>query len=138
MISAGPTVEKLDAVRALTNLSSGKMGYAIAQAAQAQGAEVTLVSGPVALSTPAGVNIINVESARDMLSALERALAQGHVDFLLMAAAVADFRVEQVSVDKLKKEKGLKSIEWVENPVLIQSLAKKYPATLSTLPYIYY
>jgi phosphopantothenoylcysteine decarboxylase/phosphopantothenate--cysteine ligase len=90
LITAGPTHEPIDPVRYIANRSSGKQGFAIAAAAQAAGAEVTLISGPVELSDPAGVLVKHVESAREMLHRVEAALP---VDIAIFAAAVADWRV---------------------------------------------
>lgn len=102
MITAGPTREALDPVRYISNHSSGKMGFALAAAAAAAGAEVTLVSGPVNLPTPAGVNRVDVTSAADMLAAVEQQIDQQHV--FIGCAAVADYRAEQVAEQKMKKQ----------------------------------
>lgn len=102
LITAGPTRERIDAVRFLSNDSSGKMGYALAAEASARGARVQLISGPVNLPCPAGVDRIWVESAQDMFEACRSRAAQAQV--LIKAAAVADFTPEQVSPQKLKKE----------------------------------
>src|SRR5690606_14095678 len=101
LVSAGPTFEDIDPVRFLGNRSSGRMGYAIAEVAARAGAEVTLVSGPVALVAPAGVRRINVRSALDMQAAVQAELA-GKAAFI-SAAAVADFRPALVSGSKIKK-----------------------------------
>jgi phosphopantothenoylcysteine decarboxylase/phosphopantothenate--cysteine ligase len=101
LITAGPTYEAIDAVRGITNRSSGKMGYAIARAAQELGAQVTLVSGPVALSTPQGVHRIDVVSAEQMLEAVQQHVATA--DIFISVAAVADYRVAQPSAQKIKK-----------------------------------
>ncbi len=100
LITAGPTRERLDPVRYLTNRSSGKMGYAVAAAAREAGAHVTIVSGPVHLQTPAGVTRINVESARDMYAAVHRQIADA--DVFIAAAAVADFQPVTVAKQKIK------------------------------------
>ena len=102
MVSAGPTCEDLDPVRFLTNRSSGKMGYSIASAAAARGAEVTLVSGPVELPAPAGVEVVNIRSAKDMFR--EITSRQDSADIIIKAAAVADYRPETVSDNKIKKK----------------------------------
>ena len=102
VVTAGPTVEPIDPVRVLTNRSSGKMGYAIAAAARDAGARVTLVSGPVALATPAGVTVVRVETATELRDAVLAALATA--DAVVMAAAVADYRPAEVAAGKLKKE----------------------------------
>ena len=101
LVSAGPTREAIDPVRFLTNRSSGKMGFAVARAARARGAEVTLVTGPVALADPPGVRVIRVESAAQMRAALLEHFLQ--CDVLVMAAAVADFRPRQQAPAKIKK-----------------------------------
>ncbi len=101
LVSAGPTCEQIDPVRYITNRSSGKMGYAIAEAAQARGAEVTLVSGPVHIPVPAGVTCIDVRSSADMCAALEKEFE--NCDALIMAAAPADFTPQTVAEQKIKK-----------------------------------
>src|SRR5437660_544624 len=100
LVTSGPTHEPIDPVRYLANRSSGKQGHAIARAAAQAGAEVILVSGPVNLPDPAGVKTVRVETARDMLSAVEAALP---ADIAVFAAAVADWRAEQAGTHKLKK-----------------------------------
>ena len=108
-VTAGPTQEALDPVRCLTNHSTGRMGYAVARAAAARGAEVTLVSGPTALKKPAYVETVDVVSAQDMFEAVTaRAPEQ---DIIIKAAAVADYRPAQVAQDKIKKHDGELSIE---------------------------
>src|SRR5690606_38028100 len=92
LVTAGPTYERLDPVRFVGNFSSGKMGFAVAQAAQQRGAEVTLVSGPVALPTPAGVHRVDIESASEMFEAVKQ--AADSADIVVMTAAVADFKPE--------------------------------------------
>jgi len=101
LITAGPTRERIDPVRFISNRSSGKMGFAVAQAAREAGAEVMLVCGPVALATPPGVERINVESAADMLVAVSREVARA--DIFISTAAVADYRPMQTSDQKIKK-----------------------------------
>lgn len=101
LITAGPTFEPIDPVRGITNLSSGKMGYAIARAAREAGADVTLVSGPTALATPYGVHRINVQTAQQMHDVVMSRIAAQHV--FIAVAAVADWRVANVSAQKLKK-----------------------------------
>ena len=123
LISAGPTYEALDPVRGITNLSSGKMGFALATAAQQAGAQVTLVAGPVALATPHGVRRIDVRSALDMQAAV---LAQaGQADVFIATAAVADWRPAQVAVEKIKKDGGggMTAIQWQENPDILAEVA---------------
>lgn len=107
-VTAGPTQESLDPVRFLTNHSSGKMGYAIAREAMLRGAEVTLISGPVALKPVPGVKLVKITTAQDMLEAVQAALPQ--TDILIKAAAVADYRPATVADEKLKKKDGELSI----------------------------
>jgi phosphopantothenoylcysteine decarboxylase / phosphopantothenate---cysteine ligase len=122
IVTAGPTAEPIDPVRVITNRSSGKQGYAIASALAALGAEVTLVSGPVALPAPAGVRRVAVETAREMLAACEAALP---ADIAVCVAAVADWRPETVGAAKIKKAAGgPPPIALVENPDILASLAK--------------
>jgi phosphopantothenoylcysteine decarboxylase/phosphopantothenate--cysteine ligase len=124
VVTAGPTVEDLDPVRALTNRSSGKMGFAIAESAARRGARVSLIAGPVALATPAGIERIDVRSALDMQAALARALGdpQEPVAALVMCAAVADYRPREQSPAKLKRSTGNLSIELVPNPDLLAEI----------------
>ena len=123
LITAGPTFEALDPVRGLTNHSSGKMGFAIAAAARAAGAQVTLVAGPVHLPTPRGVQRINVQSARDMLAAVQSALED--VSIFIAAAAVADWRPADFSTKKIKKDGSgaVPSLAFVENPDSLATVA---------------
>ncbi|WP_172135358.1 bifunctional phosphopantothenoylcysteine decarboxylase/phosphopantothenate--cysteine ligase CoaBC [Adlercreutzia sp. ZJ473] len=126
MVTAGPTVEPLDAVRYLSNYSSGKMGYALAAAAAARGAQVTLVSGPVALEAPAGVDVIRVKTAREMLDAARAPFAGA--DIAVFTAAVADFRPARPADRKLKKgadDAALRAVELVENPDVLATLARE-------------
>lgn len=104
VVTAGPTREKIDPVRYITNHSSGKMGYALAEAALARGAKVHLVSGPVQLQTPMAAELIQVQSAADMSTAVKNLMQEAEV--LIMAAAVADFTPVEVSAKKIKKEAG--------------------------------
>jgi phosphopantothenoylcysteine decarboxylase/phosphopantothenate--cysteine ligase len=122
VITAGPTHEAIDPVRYIANRSSGKQGYAIARAAAAAGAKVTLVSGPVALPDPSGVKTIRVESARDMLLAVQAMLP---ADVGIFAAAVADWRTADEIVQKLKKDaSGPPKLALVENPDILATIAK--------------
>ena len=123
LITAGPTFEALDPVRGLTNHSSGKMGFAIAAAARAAGAQVTLVAGPVHLPTPRGVQRISVPSARDMLAAVQSALED--VSIFIAAAAVADWRPADFSTKKIKKDGSgaVPSLAFVENPDILATVA---------------
>jgi phosphopantothenoylcysteine decarboxylase/phosphopantothenate--cysteine ligase len=122
LITAGPTHEPIDPVRYIANRSSGKQGYAIAAAAQAAGADVSLISGPVELDDPAGVTVTRVESAREMLDRVEAALP---VDVAIFAAAVADWRVAHEGGQKLKKTAtGLPPLQLVENPDILATISK--------------
>ena len=122
LITAGPTHEPIDPVRYIANRSSGKQGFAIAAAAQAAGAEVTLISGPVELRDPTGVAVKHVESARDMLQQVEAALP---ADIAIFAAAVADWRVANAGEQKLKKTSaGMPPLQLVENPDILATIAK--------------
>ena len=127
LITAGPTFEAIDPVRGITNLSSGKMGFAIARAAQEAGAEVTLVAGPVYLPTPAGVRRIDVQSAQQMFDAV-LPLAAVHSVFVA-TAAVADWRPAQLADHKIKKDGSGKvpGFEMVENPDILAAVAKLNP-----------
>jgi phosphopantothenoylcysteine decarboxylase/phosphopantothenate--cysteine ligase len=128
LVSAGPTQEPIDPVRVITNLSSGKMGYAVAHAAQEAGAQVTLVSGPVALATPPGVARVDVRTAQEMLEAVRRAAAAS--DVFISVAAVADYRAKHPSARKLKKANGAPlTLELEENPDILATIAgmKKPP-----------
>lgn len=122
LLTAGPTFEAIDPVRGITNLSSGRMGYALARAARQAGAEVTLVSGPVALAVPPGVECIKVRSALEMHAAvMVRALS---ADIFIGVAAVADYRVASSAEHKLKKDSGgIAPIELVENPDILAEVA---------------
>jgi phosphopantothenoylcysteine decarboxylase/phosphopantothenate--cysteine ligase len=121
LVTSGPTHEPIDPVRYIANRSSGKQGHAIARAAAEAGAAVTLVSGPVNLAAPPGVDVVHAESARDMLAAVERALP---ADIAIFAAAVADWRVAQASGQKLKKEAGgVPTLAFTENPDILATVA---------------
>src|SRR5882724_11270595 len=122
LITAGPTHEPIDPVRYIANRSSGKQGFAIAAAAQAAGADVVVISGPVELDDPAGVTVSHVESARDMLQRVEAALP---VDIAIFAAAVADWRVANEGSQKLKKTAaGMPPLQLVENPDILATISK--------------
>ncbi|MEY9755764.1 bifunctional phosphopantothenoylcysteine decarboxylase/phosphopantothenate--cysteine ligase CoaBC [Bradyrhizobium yuanmingense] len=122
LITAGPTHEAIDPVRYIANRSSGKQGFAIAAAAQAAGAEVTLVSGPVDLDDPPGVTVKHVESARQMLEQVKAALP---TDVAIFAAAVADWRVANEGEQKLKKTAaGMPPLQLVENPDILATISK--------------
>jgi phosphopantothenoylcysteine decarboxylase/phosphopantothenate--cysteine ligase len=122
LVTSGPTSEPLDPVRVLANRSSGKQGHAIATAAAAAGAEVVLISGPVNLSDPPGVSVVHVETARQMLAAVETALP---ADIAVLAAAVADWRPQQASQSKIKKHGRPPTIELVENPDILSTIAHR-------------
>jgi phosphopantothenoylcysteine decarboxylase / phosphopantothenate---cysteine ligase len=117
IVTAGGTQEPIDPVRMITNRSSGKMGYAIAEAARDRGAEVTLITSPTAISKPVGVDIISVDTATQMKSAVEKTVAQ--FDALIMAAAVADFQPKDVAVNKIKKENGNITLELTNTPDIL-------------------
>jgi len=121
LITAGPTREHLDPIRFLSNCSTGKMGFAVAQAAAARGHQVTLIAGPVALATPHGVTRVDVVSARDMLAAVERLLPP--CDALVMSAAVADWRPAQEADVKLKKAHMSPTLQLVPNPDILKTIA---------------
>lgn len=122
LVTAGPTREPIDPVRFISNHSSGKQGYAIAAACAALGARVTLVAGPTALADPDGVTTIHVETARDMLEAVETALP---ADVFIAVAAVADWRPAQPSDRKLKLDKAsFSSLPLVENPDILKTISR--------------
>ena len=122
LVTAGPTEEPLDPVRVLTNISSGKMGYAVARAAQEAGADVTLVSGPVQLATPHGVVRIDVRTAQEMFDAVKK--VAGACDVFIAVAAVADYKVKDPSPRKIKKANGAAvTLELVENPDILAYVA---------------
>jgi phosphopantothenoylcysteine decarboxylase/phosphopantothenate--cysteine ligase len=121
LITAGPTYEAIDAVRGITNRSSGKMGYAIAQAAVEMGAEVLLVSGPTALTKPQGAQVVNVTSAAEMFEAVKQQVA--NADMFIGVAAVADYRVAQPSEQKIKKSDAVLTLELIPNPDILAYVA---------------
>ena len=128
LVTAGPTLEPIDPVRAITNASSGKMGYAVARAAREAGASVTLVSGPTSLEAPAGVKRIGVRTAREMFDAVRKSL--NGADVFVSVAAVADYRVANASAQKIKKRAGkAMTLELTENPDILAHVAglKKPP-----------
>jgi phosphopantothenoylcysteine decarboxylase / phosphopantothenate---cysteine ligase len=123
LVTAGPTTEPIDPVRYIANRSSGKQGYAIAAAAAAAGADVVLVSGPVLLSDPPGLAVVKVETARQMLQAVEKNLP---ADVAIFAAAVADWRAEHPSDSKIKKQQGrTPALKLVENPDILATIAHR-------------
>ena len=121
LVTAGPTREAIDPVRFVSNRSSGKMGYALAAAARARGHAVCLVSGPVALESPRGVEVVRVTTAADMLAAVRKRVRA--CDLLVMAAAVADWRPKNPARRKLKKSAGPPRIAWEPTPDVLQALA---------------
>ena len=121
LVTAGPTQEPLDPVRFIANRSSGKQGYAIADALAQAGAETVLVSGPVEIAPPAGVKLMRVTTAREMLAACEAALP---ADVAVLAAAVADWRPEVAANTKIKKADAASEIKLVENPDILATIAK--------------
>ncbi|MEO5762496.1 MAG: bifunctional phosphopantothenoylcysteine decarboxylase/phosphopantothenate--cysteine ligase CoaBC [Vicinamibacteria bacterium] len=122
LVSAGPTQEKIDPVRYLSNRSSGKMGYAIADAARMRGATVTLVSGPVSLARPEGVTVVAVESAAEMKVAMDERMAAA--DVIIMSAAVADYRVFTPADRKIKKDAEELQIDLIRNDDILAGLGK--------------
>ncbi len=133
VLTAGPTRERLDPVRYLSNDSSGKMGYALAAAAQQRGAQVTLVSGPVSLAPPAGVEVVPVESACDMLEAVRTVLQRvDGADWFVSAAAVADYRPQTSATQKQKKQgdAGL-TLSLVQNPDILATVTSARQARLT-------
>jgi phosphopantothenoylcysteine decarboxylase/phosphopantothenate--cysteine ligase len=124
LVTAGPTFEAIDPVRGITNLSSGKMGFAIARASHEAGADVTLVAGPVSLKTPRGVTRIDVKSAREMLAATQPGAESA--DVFIATAAVADWRVANASGQKIKKDGSGKppQLEFAENPDILATIAQ--------------
>jgi phosphopantothenoylcysteine decarboxylase/phosphopantothenate--cysteine ligase len=133
LVTAGPTFEAIDPVRGITNLSSGKMGFAIARAAREAGARVTLVAGPVHLATPRGVTRVDVRSARDLLQAVEQ-----HVDaatVFIATAAVADWRPAAAAEQKIKKDGSgrLPQLDFIENPDVLARIAQSERARSGAL-----
>ena len=126
LVTAGPTREKIDPVRFISNRSSGKMGYALAEAARELGHEVVLVSGPVALTPPVGVEIVKVESAAEMAAAVK--FAAPECGMVIMAAAVADYRPAHAAEHKLKKRPGEMYLELERTEDILLSLGNmKHP-----------
>ncbi|HXZ97125.1 MAG TPA: bifunctional phosphopantothenoylcysteine decarboxylase/phosphopantothenate--cysteine ligase CoaBC [Burkholderiales bacterium] len=128
LITAGPTFEAIDTVRGITNLSSGKMGYAAARAALEAGARVTLVSGIVSVAAPPGAKLISVTSAQEMFAAVEREV--GGVDIFIGVAAVADYRVVSPSKQKIKRSAQMLNLQLAPNPDILN-----YVASLSNGPF---
>jgi len=122
IVTSGPTWEPIDPVRFIANRSSGRQGHAIAEAARRAGARVTLISGPVALADPPGVEVVHVETARQMRAAALSALP---ADVFVAAAAVADWRVEAAGAEKLKRDGGPPALRLVENPDILAEVAAR-------------
>jgi phosphopantothenoylcysteine decarboxylase/phosphopantothenate--cysteine ligase len=133
LVTAGPTYEAIDPVRGITNLSSGKMGFAVARAARMAGAEVTLVAGPVHLATPRGVKRIDVRSARQMLEAVQAQVDQASV--FVATAAVADWRPDTQADQKIKKDGSgqTPALRFVENPDILATVAQSHHAQAGAL-----
>jgi len=123
VITAGPTREAIDPVRYVSNYSSGKMGFALAEACRDAGARVTLIAGPVTLPTPKGVERIDIVSARDLLSVSERIVDAG-CDVFIATAAVADYRAEHIADQKIKKSGDTLTLKLVKNPDIVSTIAK--------------
>ena len=127
LISAGPTRENIDPVRFISNRSSGKMGYAIAEVARNMGANVHLVSGPVSLEAPAEVNVVNIETGQQMHDEMSKHLDS---DIIIMCAAVSDYKVEDIANEKIKSTKSSISLDLHPTTDIIKSLAKNTDATI--------
>ena len=123
LITAGPTFEPIDPVRGITNRSSGKMGYAVARAALEAGAQVTLISGPVSLESPSSAQLVRVETAGQMLDAVNAHV--GNCDVFVGVAAVADYHVANRKRQKIKKDGGVLTLELVPNPDIIETVARR-------------
>jgi phosphopantothenoylcysteine decarboxylase/phosphopantothenate--cysteine ligase len=123
LITAGPTFEPIDPVRGITNRSSGKMGYAVARAALEAGAQVTLISGPVSLEAPQSAQLVRVETARQMLDAVNAHV--GNCDIFIGVAAVADYHVGNREQQKIKKDGGVPTLELVPNPDIIEAVTRR-------------
>lgn len=123
LVTAGPTRESIDPVRYLSNRSSGKMGYAIAEAANDAGHDVILISGPVNLDPPRGANFVSVSTSDEMHAAVDRHV--GHCDVVVMCAAVADYKPAKVSSQKIKKQNAPRTLELVPTRDILASLGKQ-------------
>ncbi|MGP1932009.1 MAG: phosphopantothenoylcysteine decarboxylase domain-containing protein, partial [Arsenophonus sp. ET-DL12-MAG3] len=122
MVTAGPTQEEIDPVRFITNHSSGKMGFAIAQAAAERGANVTLITGPVNLSTPVDVKRINIISALEMYNKVHNIIDKQ--DIFIGCAAVSDYRPKKIIKEKIKKKVNKVTLRLVRNPDIVKSVGK--------------
>jgi phosphopantothenoylcysteine decarboxylase/phosphopantothenate--cysteine ligase len=128
-VTAGPTREAIDPVRIITNRSSGKMGYRLAEAAWVRGAEVTLISGPTGLAAPTGVRVVSVESTAEMQDAVKLALPGA--DVLIMAAAPADFRPRKVARTKLPRTEGATPVSFEPTPdILVSTQNSRKPGSV--------
>ena len=123
LVSAGPTQEPLDPVRFISNPSSGKMGYALARAAEHRGAQVTLVSGPTALEDPVNVKVIRVQTARQMAQAVLENLETA--DIVIKSAAVSDYRPKEEAKEKIKKHRDTLTLELIKNPDILQTAGER-------------
>ena len=123
LVTAGPTRESIDPVRYLSNRSSGKMGYAIAEAANDAGHDVILISGPVNLDPPRGANFVSVSTSDEMRAAVDRHV--GHCDVVVMCAAVADYKPAKVSSQKIKKQNAPRTLELAPTRDILASLGKQ-------------
>jgi phosphopantothenoylcysteine decarboxylase/phosphopantothenate--cysteine ligase len=123
LVTAGPTFERIDAVRGITNASSGKMGFAVARAAREAGADVTLVSGPTTLAPPTGVTLKRVTSAQEMLGAVETSI--GTCDIFISVAAVADYTPLNPQDQKMKKDARILSLELAPTPDILANVASR-------------
>lgn len=123
LITAGPTREKIDPVRFISNYSTGTFGYELAREARRRGSAVTLVSGPVQIKAPRGVKLVTVESAVEMERAVSKESSRS--DCVIMAAAVSDWRVKSVARKKIRKASGAMTIRLVENPDILKNLGMR-------------
>jgi len=128
LITAGPTRERIDPVRFISNYSTGTFGYEIAREAKRRGRRVILVSGPTSLKVPPGVKVVMVESAAEMQSAVMKNLRSAGC--VIMAAAVSDWRVRREARGKIKRRGGAKTLELVENPDILREIGRKRHGTL--------
>jgi phosphopantothenoylcysteine decarboxylase/phosphopantothenate--cysteine ligase len=124
IVTAGGNQEPIDPVRVITNRSSGKMGYAIAEAARDRGADVTLITSPTGLPKPAGIGIVSADTAIRMKEAVEKAVTQA--DALIMAAAVADYMAKDIAANKIKRERGKLTLELVNTPDILTQINGKF------------
>ena len=131
VVTAGPTREPIDPVRVVSNRSSGRMGYRLAEGAWRRGAEVALISGPTALDAPAGVTLVRVETTAEMATAVGTAIVGA--DLLLMAAAPADFRPATPGASKQPRAKGGMSLELAPTDDILQSTIASRPATMTVV-----